>query len=95
MVPLQVMLAKTPQLEASAASLAAVVPIAISGVLVYYFGARSGPEVDVRFAVFLMIGGVVGAYVGARLAPRIPAQWLGRFVAVVLGAVGVKQLLFP
>jgi uncharacterized membrane protein YfcA len=95
MVPLQIMLAKTSQLEANAASLAAIVPISVTGVLVYYFAAQGRPAVDFRFATLLIVGGVVGAYLGARFAARVSQLWLGRLVAVVLGAVGLKQLLFP
>ena len=95
MVPLQVMLARTPQLKANANSLAAIVPISIAGVLVYYFGGRGGPQVDFRFALLLLVGGVVGAYVGARLASHVPEVWLGRVVAVVLAAVGLKEIISP
>lgn len=95
MVPLQVMLTRTPPLQANAASLAAIVPISAAGVLVYYFGGRGGPEVDFRFALLLMAGGVVGAYAGARLASRVPEVWLGRVIAVVLALVGLKQLVSP
>jgi uncharacterized membrane protein YfcA len=95
MVPLQVMLVKTPQLKANAASLAAIIPISITGVLVYYFAGRGGPQVDVRLALLLTVGGVVGAYLGARLASRMPEVWLGRGVAVLLALVGVKQLVSP
>jgi uncharacterized membrane protein YfcA len=95
MVPLQVMLAKTTQLEANAASLAAIVPISIAGVFVYYFAGRGGPQVDFRFALLLVIGGVVGAYVGARIASRVPEVWLGRVVAVILAAVGLKEIVSP
>jgi uncharacterized membrane protein YfcA len=95
MVPLQVMLVKTPQLRANAASLAAIIPISITGVLVYYFAGRGGPQVDVRFALLLIAGGVVGAYMGARLAARVPEVWLGRGVAILLAVVGLKQLIAP
>ncbi len=95
LVPLQVMLAGTPQLRASATSLAAIIPISIVGVLVYHFGGRSGSEVDLHFALLLMAGGVVGAFAGARAAARLPEVWLGRLVAVILGGLGLKQLLAP
>jgi uncharacterized membrane protein YfcA len=95
MVPLQVMFAKTSPLEANAASLAAIVPISIAGVIVYYFAGRGGSQVDFRFAFLLVIGGVVGAYVGARVASRVPEVWLGRVVAVVLALVGLKQIVIP
>jgi uncharacterized membrane protein YfcA len=95
MVPLQVMLVKTSQLRANAASLAAIIPISITGILVYYFAGRGGPQVDVRFALLLISGGVVGAYLGARFASRVPELWLGRSVAILLGLVGIKQLVSP
>ncbi|WP_338178161.1 sulfite exporter TauE/SafE family protein [Candidatus Dormiibacter inghamiae] len=99
MVPLQVMLARTRQVEATANSLTAIVPISITGILIYYFGGflgqRGAPQVDFRFALLLAAGGVFGAFVGARLTSRMPDIWLARGVAVVLGAVGVKQVLFP
>jgi uncharacterized membrane protein YfcA len=95
MIPLQVMLARTPQLEANATSLAAVIPISIAAGLVYYFGAGRTPDVDLRFAVLLMLGGVVGAFLGARVSSRIPERELSMTVAVVLGLVGLKELLLP
>jgi uncharacterized membrane protein YfcA len=95
MVPLQVMLAQTPQLKANANSLAAIVPISVAGIFVYYFAGRGGPQVDFRFALLLVVGGVVGAYVGARLASHVPEVWLGRVVAVVLAAVGLKEIVSP
>ena len=95
MVPLQVMLAGTPQLKANANSLAAIVPISVAGVLVYYFGGRGGPQVDFRFALLLVVGGVLGAYVGARLASRVPEVWLGRLIALLLAAVGLKEIVSP
>jgi uncharacterized membrane protein YfcA len=95
MVPLQVMLVKAPQLKANAASLAAIIPISITGILVYYFAGRGGPQVDVRFALLLMAGGVLGAYLGARIATLVPGVWLGRGVAILLALVGLKELVSP
>jgi len=99
MVPLQVMMARTRQVEATANSLAAIVPISITGILIYYFGGFPGhhgaPQVNLRFAVLLASGGVFGAFLGARLASRVPDVWLARGVAGILGILGVKQVLFP
>ena len=89
MVPLQILLTKVRQVEANATSLAAVVPISIAAAIVY------SPRVDLNFALLLMGGGVVGAYAGARLGGRIPERSLQLVVAVVLGALGVKELLWP
>lgn len=94
MVPLQVMLTRTPQLQANATSLAAIVPISIAAALVYYFGTGS-PAVNLHIALFLTTGGVAGAFLGARLSDRLPERTLGMAVALLLGLVGLKELLFP
>src|SRR6516225_7831767 len=78
MVPLQVLFARSSQLRANATSLAAIVPISITGVLTYYYGAHGRPAVDFHFAALLTAGGVMGVYAGARLAGRVPEAWLGR-----------------
>jgi uncharacterized protein len=94
MIPLLVLWAKVPQHKANGTSLLAIVPIAIVGALVYYFqGSR--PQVDLHFALLLVVGSVVGAYLGARAMDRIPDQQLKLLVVVVMVAVGFKELLFP
>jgi uncharacterized membrane protein YfcA len=42
-----------------------------------------------------VIGSVVGAYIGARMLKRIPERALNIGVAILLGLVGVKELVFP
>ena len=94
MIPLLVLWAKVPQHKANGTSLLAIIPIAIVGALVYYFhGSR--PQVDLGFALLLIIGSVIGAYLGARAMNRIPEAQLKVAVAVLLAAVGLKELLFP
>lgn len=94
MVPLQVLYAGQDQRRANATSLAAVIPIAVVGAVIYYF-AGSRPQVDLAFAGLLILGGMVGAYVGARLASRVPEARLRMVVAVLLGLVGLKELVLP
>jgi uncharacterized membrane protein YfcA len=94
MIPLLVIWMKVPQHKANATSLVAIIPIAIVGVLVYYLQG-SKPQVDLRFALLLMIGSVVGAYAGARAASRIPDAQLKLAVAVLMVGIGFKELLFP
>ena len=89
MVPLQMLLTKVRQVEANATSLAAVIPISIAGAFVY------SPRVDLNFAILLMAGSVVGAYAGARFSGRIPERGLQMIVAIVLGALGLKELVWP
>jgi uncharacterized membrane protein YfcA len=94
MVPLQVLWAKMPQRQANATSLVAIIPIALVAVPIYYF-RKGTPQVDFHMALFLVIGSVVGAYVGARLLRYIPDRQLKILVALFLGLIGVKELLFP
>ena len=94
LIPLQVLWASVPQRYANANSIVAILPIAVAAVPIYYF-RKGAPQIDFRIALFLVIGSVVGAYVGARLLKRIPDRELRLAVVVVLGLVGVKEVLFP
>jgi uncharacterized protein len=94
LIPLQVLWASVPQRFANANSIVAILPIAIAAVPIYYF--RKGlPQIDFRIALFLVIGSVVGAYIGARLLKRIPDRELKLAVVVLLGLLGIKELLLP
>jgi uncharacterized membrane protein YfcA len=94
LIPLQVLVAGVPQRNANANSIVAILPIAIAALPIYYF-RTSTPQIDFRVALLLIAGSVVGAYVGARLLKRIPDRELKLMVMVVLGAIGLKELLFP
>ena len=94
MIPLLVLWAHVDQRRANATSLVAIIPIAVAAVPVYYF-TRGTPQVDLRLALFLVIGSVVGAYLGARALRRAPEQPLRYFVAVLMLVVGVKQVVLP
>jgi len=94
LVPLQVLWAGVGQRHANANSLIAIIPIAVAALPIYYF-RKGSPQVDFHIALFLVSGSVVGAYVGATLLRRIPERELKLGVALVLGLVGVKELLFP
>lgn len=94
MIPLLVLWAHVDQRRANATSLVAIIPIAIAAVPIYYF-TRGTPQLDLRLALFLVIGSVFGAYVGARLLRRVPDRPLRYGVAGLMVLVGLKQLLFP
>jgi uncharacterized protein len=94
LIPLQVLWAKVPQRFANANSIVAILPIAVAALPIYYF-RKGSPEIDFRVALFLIAGSVVGAYIGARSLKRIPDRELKLAVVVVLGLVGIKEVLFP
>jgi uncharacterized protein len=91
LVPLQVMWSGTDQRRSSGTSLAAILPIALVGAGIYYFG-KGTPQVDLRVAFFLVLGSVVGAFLGAHLSRRVPENALKMLVAVLLAVVGLKEL---
>jgi uncharacterized protein len=95
MVPLLVLWAKLPQHRAIGTSLLAIIPIAIVGALIYYFQGGDRPQVDLGFALLLVIGSVIGAYLGARAMNRVPEAQLKIAIAVLLAVVGLKELVFP
>jgi uncharacterized protein len=94
LIPLQVLWASVPQRFANANSIVAILPIAVAAVPIYYT-RKGSPEIDFRLALFLVIGSVIGAYIGARLLKRIPERELRLAVVVLLGLVGLKEVLFP
>ena len=94
LVPLQALWAGVPQRFANANSLVAIIPIAVAALPIYYF-RKGSPQVDLHAALFLIIGSVVGAYVGARVLRRIPDRELKIGLALMLGVVGLKELVIP
>ncbi len=81
----------TDQRRSSGTSLAAILPIAFVGALIYYFG-KGEPQVDLTVAFFLVLGSAAGAYAGASASRRVPESTLKILVAVLLAVVGLKQL---
>lgn len=93
-MPLQVLWTDISQRHANANSLVAIIVIAAAALPIYVF-RKGSPQIDFHVAVFLILGSVVGAYFGARFMSLIPDRQLKVAVAVVLGVVGMKQLVFP
>ncbi|MFI5284218.1 MAG: sulfite exporter TauE/SafE family protein [Candidatus Dormibacterales bacterium] len=91
LVPLQVMWSGTDQRRSSGTSLAAILPIALVGSVIYYFG-KVEPQVDLTVAFFLVLGSAVGAFVGAHASRTVPENALKILVAVLLVVVGLKEL---
>lgn len=94
MIPLLVLWAKIDQRLANVISLVAIIPIAIAAVPIYYF-TKGSPQLDLRIALFLVIGSVFGAYIGARALKSVPDKPLRYGVAVLMLVVGLKQLVIP
>jgi len=91
MVPLQVWWARRGQHQAVGTSLAAILPIALVAAAAYYFG-RGTPEVDLTVAFFVAAGSSAGAWLGALLARRLSDDALKVIMAVLLVAVGAKEV---
>jgi uncharacterized membrane protein YfcA len=81
----------TDQRRSSGTSLAAILPIALVGAVIYYFG-KGKPQVDLAVALFLVLGSAVGAFVGAHASRKVPESALKMLVAVLLVVVGLKEL---
>jgi hypothetical protein len=58
---------------------------------VYNFG-RSSPQTDLVVAFFLAVGGIVGAFLGSMAARRISDRVLSMIFAILLVAVGLKEV---
>lgn len=89
MVPAMVLLAGMTQQRASANSLAAIVPIAAVGAVVFG-GADS---VDLAAAAVLILGSLVGVQVGAMLMPRVGDDRLRVGFAIVMIVVALTMLV--
>jgi uncharacterized membrane protein YfcA len=92
LVPGGVALLGLSQRQAIAHSLAAIIPAAAVGALVYYVGAAR-PQVRLDLGVALAIGGIAGAVLGARLAHRVSDRTLQIFFALLVLAVAIWLLL--
>jgi len=89
LVPLLMAVAGFDRHRAHATSLAAIVIVAINGVIAY---ALAG-EIDFLVGVFAGVGGVVGSVVGASVMHRISARSLAVIFAAVLVVAGFRMVL--
>jgi uncharacterized protein len=90
MVPLLVLWAGYGQRDAHAASLGAIIPISIAGLLTYGIAG----EVNWLDAAALAVGAVVGARIGAGMLTRIDERLLrvafGLFLVAVSITMGIR-----
>jgi uncharacterized membrane protein YfcA len=89
MVPLLVWLMRSDQHGAHATSLAAIVPIAISGATTF---ALNG-EIDYALAAGLAAGSVLGAPIGVRMMAATAERSLRILFGVLQVAVGILLLV--
>lgn len=89
-VPLLVASAGVPQRRAHAVSLAAIIPAAIVGTVVY----ASAGEISWEAAGWLAVGALVGAPLGVRLLARSSDRVLAFVFLLWAIVVGVRLLLF-
>jgi uncharacterized protein len=88
MVP-ALLLLRVPPKEASATSLAAIVPIALAGAVVFQRGA----SLDFGAGAWLAVGSVAGVTVGAALLRRLNDLWLQRAFGAFLLCVALLLLV--
>lgn len=89
MVPLMVGLLKFGQHRAHATSLAAIVLIALSGVIRFAFAG----EVEWTVGLALGVGGVVGSTLGAHLMHRLSPNTLRIVFGIILILAGLRMVL--
>jgi len=87
MVPLLVLWAGYGQRDAHAASLGAIIPISIAGLLTYGIAG----EVNWLDAAALAVGAVAGARIGAGMLTRIDERLLRVAFGVFLVAVSITM----
>lgn len=90
-VPALIYLMKMKPMEATATSLAALIPpVGLLGAYEYY---RNG-SIHVASAVLVAVGLFVGAYFGAKVTLSLPADTMRRLYAVFLLAISIKMLFW-
>jgi uncharacterized protein len=90
-VPALIYLLKMTQMEATATSLAALIPpVGLLGAYEYY---RTG-NMNIVWALIVAAGLFVGAYFGARITLSLPADLIRRIYGLFLLAISVKMLFF-
>ena len=89
MVPAMVLLLAVAQHRAQATSLAAIVPIAAVGAIV--FGRAD--SVNLAAAGVLIVGSLVGVQLGTRLMSHLSARRLALVFSGFLGAVAIAMLV--
>lgn len=89
MVPAMVLMLGIAQRRAQAASLAAIIPIATVGALV--FGGAD--NLDLAAAAALIAGALIGVRIAGRILPRLSDARLRQIFGALLAAVAIAMFL--
>jgi uncharacterized membrane protein YfcA len=87
MVPLLIWLLGFDQRRASATSLAAIVPAAISGAASYSVAG----QIDLAAALLIAVGGIGGSLIGTKLLRTLPLGWLRWLFVAFLLLVAIRM----
>lgn len=89
MVPLLVAVAGLNMRNASATSLAAIVPAAVGGSVTYLVHS----QIDLVAGALISVGAVLGAMIGSALLKRIPLLWLRWIFVVFVILVAIRMFV--
>ena len=78
----------TPQFKAQGINLIFFVPIAVLSVIIYSFKK----EIKWKTVLPIVLGGVFGSFGGLYLSKLIGEEWVSKIFAVLLIALGLKEL---
>jgi len=93
LIPTLVLLCGFGQKSAQGMSLAAMVPMALVGALLYW----KNPEIPMNVSVIalIIIGALAGTIAGTELAARLPSYILRKAFAIFLVIVAVRMFIGP
>lgn len=88
-VPLLTKVAKVPQRNAFATSVAVILPLCVLSLVIYFF--RAG--VDFALALPYLLGGAVGGFAGGKIFKGTKIMWLKRGFGLLLIVGGIRCIL--
>lgn len=89
LIPILISYFAFEQHAAHVISLSVVLPVAITGAIIYGFNG----DVDFLIGAQLAVGGMIGAAIGARVMQKLPAATLKKLFGILLMVVGFRMLI--